>query len=78
MVARWPGPRLTSIVTETRMTGPPDKSPALQKPKYRWPWFVLAAILLGFALAILWLSREVERTRRLRDLNALPPAQRVK
>jgi hypothetical protein len=60
------------------MPAPPDKSPPLQKPKYHWPWFVLAAILLGIALAILWLSREVERTRQLRDSNALPPTQRAK
>jgi hypothetical protein len=60
------------------MAGSPDKPPPLQKPKYLWPWFLLAAILLGIALAILWLSREVERTRRLRDFNALPPTQRVK
>jgi len=40
------------------------------RPHYRWPWFVLAAVLLGLVLAIVWLSREVERTRRNRDLNA--------
>jgi hypothetical protein len=41
--------------------------------KYRWPWFVLGAVLLGIALSILWLSYEVERTRRIRDLNAPQP-----
>src|SRR5438093_6754750 len=40
------------------------------KPRYKWPWFVLAAILLGVVLAFLWMSGEIERTRRIRDLNS--------
>jgi hypothetical protein len=38
--------------------------------RYKWPWFVLAALLLGIALAILWMSFEIKRTKRNRDLNA--------
>jgi flagellar biosynthesis/type III secretory pathway M-ring protein FliF/YscJ len=49
-------------------------SPA-PKQRYTWPWFVLAALVLAVVLAILWLNREIERTRRFRDLNAPPPAQ---
>jgi cytochrome oxidase assembly protein ShyY1 len=41
--------------------------------RYTWPWFVLAAVLLAIALAVLWMSKEVERTRRIRDLNSPPP-----
>ena len=48
-----------------------EHEPAAQK--YVWPWFVLGAVLLGIALSILWLSYEVERTRRIRDLNAPQP-----
>jgi hypothetical protein len=44
------------------------------KPRYTWPWFVLSAVLLAILLAILWMSKEVERMRRIRDANA-PPAQ---
>ena len=44
------------------------------KRHYKWPWFVLAAVLLAIALAVLWMSKEVARTRRIRDLNAPPPA----
>jgi hypothetical protein len=55
--------------------------------RYTWPWFVLAAVLLAIALAVLWMSKEIERTRRIRDLNApaapsnhgatsLPPSSR--
>lgn len=42
--------------------------------RYRWPWFLLAALLAALGLAVIWLSFEVERTRRLRDLNAPAPA----
>lgn len=38
--------------------------------RYTWPWFVLAAFVAAILLAILWLSFEIERTRRIRDLNA--------
>ena len=46
------------------------------KRRYNWPWFVLAGVVLGILLAIIWMSREVERTRRNRDLNAPLPASR--
>jgi hypothetical protein len=42
--------------------------------RYTWPWFVLAAVSLAIALAVLWMSKEIARTRRIRDLNAPPPA----
>ena len=41
-----------------------------EKRRYTWPWFVLAAILLAIALAVLWMSKEVERARRIHDLNS--------
>ena len=31
---------------------------------------ILAAVVLAVGLAILWMSLEVNRTRRIRDLNA--------
>ena len=40
------------------------------RQRYTWPWFVLAGVLLGIVLAIIWMSHEVERTRRNRDFNA--------
>jgi len=43
------------------------------KRRYTWPWFVLAAVLLAVALAILWMRYEIERIERTRDSNALPP-----
>jgi len=41
--------------------------------RYTWPWFVLAAVLLALALAVLWMSKEIERARRIRDSSAPTP-----
>ena len=56
----------------TNDTGDPE--PKKQR-HYTWPWFVLAAVVLAITLAVLWMSKEIERTRRIRDLNA--PASRT-
>jgi hypothetical protein len=40
---------------------------------YTWPWFVLGAVVTAIVLAVLWMSKEIERTRRIRDLNAPVP-----
>ena len=29
--------------------------------KYRWPWFVLAAVLLGIVLAVVWMGFAVKK-----------------
>jgi len=42
--------------------------------RYRWPWFVLAAFLLGVVLAIVWMSYAVHRERQERDVNAPLPS----
>ena len=44
------------------------------KRRYRWPWFVLAFVILGVLLAALWMSFEVRRMKRLRDINTAQPA----
>src|ERR1041385_4209545 len=43
---------------------------AMTNPRHRWPWFVLAALIVAILLAALWLSFEIARTKRIRDLNA--------
>jgi len=40
-----------------------------QKPRYTWPWFVLAFFIVFIVLAVLWLNGEIARTRRIRDAN---------
>jgi len=54
---------------------PSNSGHAETKPRYRWPWFVLGALLLAIVLAIAWMSREIERTRQIRELNS-PPQQK--
>jgi len=45
-----------------------------QKPRrYRWPWFLLAAILLFVALTILWVSVAVHQEKQERDFSAPAP-----
>lgn len=53
---------------------PHQSHPPAQR-RYRWPFFVLAAFVLGILLAVLWLSFEVRRTERIRQLNS--PAGRL-
>ena len=50
------------------------KSNTQNRRTYTWPWWVLGAVVLGILLAVLWMSQEIARTRRIRDLNAPPPA----
>ena len=45
------------------------------KPRYKWPWYVLAALLLGLVLAVLWMSVAVRRTREQREGNPMPALQ---
>jgi len=42
--------------------------------RYRWPWFVLAAVLLFVILAIVAMMFEVKRERQERDYNAPLPS----
>jgi len=50
-------------------------SQQISTPRYRWPWFVLAAFLLAILLAVAWMRHEVQRVREIRDANT-PPASR--
>lgn len=47
----------------------PKKNPR----RYRWPWFVLAAVLLFLILAIAAMMLAVKRERLERDYNAPLP-----
>ena len=48
----------------------------MNKPKqnYRWPWFALAAVLLGLLLAVLWVGNAAKKIAQQRDYNAPLPA----
>jgi hypothetical protein len=48
----------------------PDEIPEPPpSPRYRWPWFVLAAFVVAVILAVLWMSAEVRRQQRYRQLD---------
>lgn len=47
------------------MSAPADNSP---KPKYKWPWFVLAFVVVGIALAVLWVTLAARKVEQQRDL----------
>jgi cytochrome oxidase assembly protein ShyY1 len=59
------------------MTAPNEnQEDAGNRRRYAWPWYLLGAVLLAIALAVLWMSKEVERVRRIRDANAPAPGAR--
>ena len=47
------------------MTNEPEASPR----RHKWPWFVLAAFILGVVLAVLWISYAVHAERKQRDFS---------
>lgn len=38
------------------------------KPRYRWPWFVAAAVLLGIVICVFAIKRETDRVRTQKEL----------
>ncbi len=42
-------------------------------PNYKWPWFVLAAVLLFIVLAVAFVSFKARQIERERDFNAPLP-----
>jgi hypothetical protein len=44
------------------------------KRNYKWPWFLLAAVVLAVALAIVWVSFAVKKVERERNVNAPVPS----
>lgn len=51
----------------------PEPSEVTAPRRYLWPKLLLAAVVLGIILAVIWVSREVDRTRQIRE-NSLPTA----
>jgi hypothetical protein len=42
--------------------------------RYKWPWFVLAAVVLFVALTVVWVSFAVKKVEQQRNFNAPVPA----
>jgi hypothetical protein len=45
------------------------------KRTYQWPWFLLAGVLLGIVLAVIWVGFAAHREKEERDFNAPLPIQ---
>jgi hypothetical protein len=58
------------MTIKIKMNEPNENPPR----RYKWPWFVLAAFLLGVALAVLWLSFDIRKVEQERNLNAPLPS----
>ena len=56
---------------------PAMKDPVDHNPQrhYRWPWFLLAAVVLGIILGIVWMSVAVHREKEERNFSAPLPSQ---
>ena len=48
------------------------EKPATARRRYRWPWFLLAAVVLAFLLVLLWLLPVIRSIREQRQIN--PPS----
>jgi hypothetical protein len=45
-----------------------------QNPRrYKWPWFVLAAVILFVALTVVWVSFAAKKVEQQRNFNAPVP-----
>ena len=55
-----------------RFVNEPDEIPP--KRNYKWPWFVLAAVLLFLALAVLWVGFAAGAIKQERDFSAPLPS----
>ena len=42
--------------------------------RYRWPWFVLAAVLLFVVLTVVWVGFAAKKVERERNVSAPVPA----
>jgi len=56
----------------------PERGISSPRPRYRWPWFVLAAVLLGILLSVLWMSVAIRRTREQRESNPFSMPEHAK
>ena len=44
------------------------------KPKYKWPWFVLAFVILGIVLAVMWVAIAAKKVEEQRDFGQPLPS----
>jgi putative heme-binding domain-containing protein len=49
-----------------------EKNEADRPESYRWPWFLLGMVVLGFVLAVIWMSVLVHRIHEQREYTPWP------
>ena len=57
------------VPESVRMDEPDGSAP---KPHYKWPWFVLAAVVLAIVLAVVWVAIAAKKVEQQRDFGPLP------
>ncbi len=70
-------PASGSVFETLAAHGPMCENPtAMNEPKrnYKWPWFVLAAVVLFIVLAVLWVAFAAEKVEQQRDYGAPLPS----
>lgn len=58
------------MVTLWNRMNEPNENPR----RYKWPWFMTAAVLLGIALFVLWVALAAKKIERERDFSAPLPS----
>jgi hypothetical protein len=53
----------------------PEPDENFSRPNYKWPWFVLAAVVLGILLMIVWVGFAALREKQERNFSAPLPEQ---
>jgi hypothetical protein len=48
--------------------------PTVPPPRYRWPYFVLAGVVLFIALGIFWVALAAKKIEQQRDFSAPLPS----
>jgi heme exporter protein D len=46
--------------------------PTSERPHYVWPRYVIAVVVLGLAIAVVWTVRETQKLKRYRDSGQAP------
>lgn len=54
----------------------PRTTPAETNPRRIWPWLVVALLLLGVVLAVVWVRAEARRIQEQRQAD-MPPSTAV-
>ena len=55
-----------------------SETPSSAPPRYLWPRYVAAAVLLFLVICVWWTFREVKKLRRIKEASRDMPAQEAR